>query len=135
MEDISILCNVNRWQILKERLNNLNPAEFESLYQKADNAYLIDVRTEAEFFNEALDNAINISYLSEDFWDRIEQLDPSKPCFIYCQTGRRSVRTCVLMINGGFNKNLIFNLDGGLRALELSKKNKSVDKVRNHERK
>lgn len=109
-------CKISRWQILKSQLNNLTPEEFHSLVLQTDNAVVIDVRTNREYVHGHLFNAINIDYLAYDFWDRIETLDPHKTYFVYCRSGRRSVRTCTLMHNGGFKN--VFNLDGGLNIWE-----------------
>ena len=61
---------------------------------KTGQAVIIDVRTAAEFENRHLQNAINIDYLSYDFWDRLEILDTDRNYYIYCLSGRRSIRAC-----------------------------------------
>lgn len=104
-------CEIPRWQQLKRQLNNMNPDEFKTALAETPDAVLIDVRTPAEFEAGHIPNALNINYLGYDFWDRIEQLDTQRTYFIYCRTSRRSVRTCTLMRNGGFQH--IFHLDGG----------------------
>lgn len=105
------VCEVPRWQLLKQQLNNLSPKEFERAIRDTPDAVVIDVRTPAEFAAGHIEDAINIDYLSYDFWDRMEQLDPERTYFIYCRTARRSVRTCTLMRNGGFQR--VYHLDGG----------------------
>ena len=112
MEDKS--CKTPRWRLLKAKLNNLPPESFFNAVRQHEDALLIDVRTPAEFEVSHISGAINIDYLSEDFWDRMEQLGNDKTYFVYCRTGRRSIRTCTLMRNGGFDNKKIFNLDGGL---------------------
>ena len=56
--------------------------------------------------------------MGHGFWDQIEALDTNKTYLIYCRTGRRSLRACTLMKNGGFDKEKVFNLDGGMTAWE-----------------
>ena len=113
MEDQS--CKISRWALLKAQLNNLEPAAFEAaLLESGENAYLIDVRTPTEFHSGHLPKAININYLSNDFWDRMESLSNDRDFFIYCRSGRRSIRACTLMKNGGFDHSRVFNMDGGL---------------------
>jgi len=115
MESKQQQCKVSRWQILKQQLNNLPPAEFERLVEQTPDAVVLDVRTPEEYESRPLfPQALNINYLGDNFWEQIEQLDPEKTYFVYCRTGRRSVRTCTLMKNGGFRK--IYHLDGGLSA-------------------
>lgn len=109
-------CKISRWQVLKSQLNNLTPQEFRALIPKTENAVVLDVRTHQEYIGGHLFDAINIDYLSYDFWERIESLDPEKSYFVYCRSGRRSMRTCTLMHNGGFSN--IFNLERGLNVWE-----------------
>ena len=105
------VCEIPRWHQLKRLLNNRSPAEFRVALADTPNAVLIDVRTPSEYEAGHIAGAVNMDYLSYDFWDRIEQLDPDRTYFIYCRTARRSVRTCTLMRNAGFKK--LYHLDGG----------------------
>jgi rhodanese-related sulfurtransferase len=112
-------CQVSRWQQLKAQLNNLGPLEF--LHQLKDNpdAIILDVRTEEEFNKgNSIAGAINVSYFLPDLWKHLTKLDRDLVYFVYCYTGRRSIRICTLMRNGGFNPDKIFNLDGGSGAIE-----------------
>lgn len=111
-------CQIPRWQIFKSRLNNLHPKQFLAMMEEDTDIQLIDVRTPAEFASFHLPNAQNIDYLGENFWEQMETLDSSKITLVYCRTGRRSVRTCTLMRNGGFDNAKIFNLDGGIVVWE-----------------
>ncbi len=106
-------CKTPRWQMLKAQLNNLSPRLFIKKLNALEECIVIDVRTPKEFNQGHIHNAINISYLEEDFWDRLKKYAPSKYFFIYCRSGRRSIRACTLMRNGGFENERIFNLDGG----------------------
>ncbi len=107
-------CKTPRWRMLKSQLNNISSAEF-AIASKAMDSVIIDVRTEKEFIFGHIPNAINIDYMSDDFWDKIELLDASKKYFIYCRSGRRSIRVCTLMRNGGFDNGKVFNLDLGFK--------------------
>lgn len=111
-------CKTPRWQLLKAQLNNLSPEIFAQQINSLEHPIIIDVRTPKEFASGHLENAININYLADDFWDRITQFCPSQHFFVYCRSGRRSIRTCTLMRNGGFEPTRIFNLDGGLNLWE-----------------
>lgn len=106
-------CKTPRWRMLKSKLNNLSADEFGNKSKLHEDAILIDVRTRSEYLSGHMPSAINIDYLADDFWDRIEALDGEKTYFIYCRSGRRSIRVCTLMRNGGFQKEKIFNLDKG----------------------
>ncbi len=105
------ICEIPRWQQFKRLLNNLTPQEFRHTLSDTPNAVLLDVRTPEEYAIGHIPGAINLDYLSPDFWDRMEQLDRDRSYFVYCRTSRRSVRTCTLMRNDGFRR--IYHLDGG----------------------
>lgn len=105
---------VSRWSLLKSQLNNLDPDEFRMAIEHESNGVLIDCRKPQEVAQGKIPGAINIDYLAPDFWEQIEQLDAGQTYFVYCRSGRRSIRTCTLMENGGFTR--VFNLDGGLNA-------------------
>ena len=109
-------CKPGRWFFLKQQLNNLHPREFLLAARRATQATILDVRTQEEFSTGALPGAINLNYLGEEFLDRLENLDPQKKYFVYCRTGRRSIRVCTLMKNSGFRE--VYNLDGGLLCLD-----------------
>ncbi len=108
-------CQISRWQLLKAKVQNLAPEAFKARINQPK-AVLIDVRTPSEFEASHLSGAINISYFAEDFWERIEALNKDDVHLICCRSGRRSVRVCTLMRNGGFDTANLFNLDGGLLA-------------------
>ena len=108
-------CNIRRWDILKRELKNLKPIDFLAQLKQKPQAILIDVRTPEEFAEGTLSNAINMDFLGADYWDKFEQLDRTLPTFVFCRSGRRSVRTVMFMKNGGFQE--VYNLDGGLNAL------------------
>lgn len=107
-------CRVTRWQLLRQQLNHLEPAAFRKAIEKDPHAVVLDVRTEAEFEQGALPGAIHLNYLDYGFLDRLDNLDKEATYLVYCRTGRRSIRTCLLMQNSGFRR--VFNLDGGLSA-------------------
>ncbi len=99
--------------MLKSQLNNLSAKAFYNTARSSDDSVIIDVRTAGEYEFGHIPNAINLDYLAEDFLDKIEQLDKNKDYFIYCRSGRRSIRVCTWMRNGGFDNKKVFNLDSG----------------------
>lgn len=104
--------------MLKAHIQNLNPTTFKEMIATEREAILIDVRTPEEHVINALPNSLNINYLGDGFWEQIEALDPTKTYLVYCRTGRRSLRACTLMKNGGFDNKKVYNLDGGMAAWE-----------------
>jgi rhodanese-related sulfurtransferase len=107
-------CEIPRWQFLKRLLVSLDPVDFQETLMKEKDPVLLDVRTGKEVVEDKLEGAVHLDYLDYRFLDELEKLDRKKPYFVYCRTGRRSVRTCTLMRNMGFKS--IFNLEGGLLA-------------------
>jgi rhodanese-related sulfurtransferase len=106
-------CKTSRWILFKAELNNLQPITFQQKIKAEELPIIIDVRTPGEFAGGHIQNAINIDYLASGFWEQIEVLPNSNNIFVYCRTGRRSIRACTLMKNGGFDKDKVFNLEGG----------------------
>ena len=104
-------CVIPRWQLIKDQLSNLSFKEFQerSATQKA---VILDVRRADEIQEGRLPEAIHIDYFSADLVDQLEVLDHDVPYFVYCRSGRRSLRVCALMRNAGFKE--VHNLDGGL---------------------
>lgn len=109
-------CEIPRWQQLKKLLQNLGPTEFITSFEDTPGAVLLDVRTSQEVEEYALPGAVHLNYLDYDFLDQLDLLDRGGHYYLYCRTGRRSVRAGILMMNWGF-KNLV-NMEGGLTALE-----------------
>ncbi|MEP2237332.1 MAG: rhodanese-like domain-containing protein [Maribacter sp.] len=75
---------------------------------------LIDVRTPAEFNSGCIDGAVNIDWLSEEFNQKIAQIDSDKKIYVYCKKGGRSLKSQERLAELGF-KNVI-NLEGGYDA-------------------
>lgn len=107
-------CRLNRWEMLKKQLKNLSPSEFLAMKKEHPNAILIDCRVPKEFATGYLEGAKNMDYFGEAFYDQLEELDSDAIYLVYCRSGRRSLRTCTLMQNSGFQQ--VYNLDGGLKA-------------------
>jgi|TARA_B100000902_G_scaffold72396_1_gene77694 rhodanese-related sulfurtransferase len=93
--------------------NDIDIKEFKS---KLDTStyLLIDVRTKTEYTKGYIKNAINISYLSDDFEKQIQQLDKEILVLLYCHSGNRSRKAMDLMNINGFKQ--VFNLVGGIVA-------------------
>jgi rhodanese-related sulfurtransferase len=110
-------CKTPRWRMLKSQLNNLSAEEFISASNTFENAIIIDVRTADEYRSGHILNSINLNFFAEDLLDKIEDLEKGKSYLVYCRSGRRSIRVCTWMRNGGFDNQKIFNLDKGLGDL------------------
>jgi rhodanese-related sulfurtransferase len=109
-------------KISSENVKKLAPKEFQSLLS-AD-VQLIDVRTSKEFTTDHLPNAKNINFFSDDFNNKINELDKEKPVFIYCRSGKRSGKSIADFKKMGFKT--IYELQGGF--LNWKSENLDVEK-------
>ncbi len=104
-------CPIPRWLQYKSTLDNLDYSSFVNQARANPNAKLIDVRTPAEYNSGSIEGAINIDYLSPTLADELELLDEQHEYYIFCRTGRRSLRVCMLLKN--INRK-VYNLDEGI---------------------
>ena len=76
-------------------------------------AVVLDVRTEDEFNEGIIPNAVNIDINSgQQFVNAAEALDQNKNYFVYCRSGMRSAKACEIMNQLGFKN--AYNLSGGM---------------------
>lgn len=76
---------------------------------------LVDVRSEKEYSQGHIDDAININIADKaTFSKEIQKLDKTKPIYIYCHAGVRSHRASKLMTELGFTT--IYDFKGGWSA-------------------
>jgi rhodanese-related sulfurtransferase len=106
------ICEVPRWQLIKASLNNLDYQDFVDAAAEDSNAVMIDVRTKEEHESIHIPGSEVLNYLDTELADKIEVLDKQKNYYVYCRTGRRSLRVCVIMRNLGFQN--VYNLEGGI---------------------
>lgn len=92
---------------------NLNQQDWASQLEADNNAVILDVRTEDEWNDGYIPNAINIDiYKGQGFIYEIDQLDKSKNYYVYCKAGGRSEQACNIMNQLGFENT--YNLLGGM---------------------
>ena len=92
---------------------NLTQEDWVSQFETDNNAVILDVRTEAEFNEGIIANAINIDiHLGQGFITEIEALDKTKNYYVYCRSGIRSAKACEIMKEQGFEN--AYNLVGGI---------------------
>ena len=75
---------------------------------------VLDVRTDEEFADGHLADAIQLDFYRDDFRDRLADLDPDVPYLLYCRSGNRSGQTLALMEELGFSD--VTDVDGGIVA-------------------
>lgn len=99
-------------QPLPGNIKSVPAKEFAEQFAATPGAQLLDVRTPDEFNSGHLAEALNHDYYSSDFEALLSSLDPQKPVFIYCRTGRRSLDAAKMLAKKGFTQ--IIDLKGGI---------------------
>ena len=89
---------------------------FQSVAKINSRSLLIDVRTPAEFKEGHLPNAVNIDWLSPDFNTSFDSIGKRKKIYVYCRSGKRSVKAASRLDSLGFIR--VVNLKGGYKAYE-----------------
>ena len=75
---------------------------------------LVDVRTEKEFDDGHIEDALNIDYFSDTFSDEISNIGLENPVLVYCRSGNRSGKSMKIMSDLGFKE--VYNLIGGIKG-------------------
>ncbi|MGY6648485.1 rhodanese-like domain-containing protein [Wenyingzhuangia sp. IMCC45574] len=98
------------------KFKRMNVTEFKNAIS-VEEVQLIDVRTPKEFVAGHIANAKNIDVLATpNFKLQIQKLDPSKPVYIYCRSGKRSLTALRILAKAGFEQ--AWDLKGGYMAWE-----------------
>ena len=93
---------------------NLNSIDKSSLIEilSQEKIQLLDVRTEHEFQDGAIEGAINIDFWDPDFEQKVmAKMNKKITIVVYCAAGGRSEMACKLLSKNGFK--LIYDLQGG----------------------
>jgi rhodanese-related sulfurtransferase len=87
---------------------------FEETLQQTLDPQLVDVRTLTEYDEGYLPGAILIDIKEPSFVSLIQQLDRTRPVFVYCRSGKRSMDAANILEKNKFKK--VYNLEGGIIA-------------------
>lgn len=98
----------------------LTPQAFENKMQEKKSFLLLDVRTQSEYVQGHLNKATHLDYYRKDFKAQLNNLDKTKPVFVYCAVGGRSGSTATLLSSLGFKE--VYDLAGGIQAWIQTKK-------------
>lgn len=107
----------------KKEFNSIKPEAFAQKIKSTPEPQILDVRSPKEYSDQHLDNAKNINWNSDDFDQKVAQLDKSKPVFVYCLSGGRSNKASIRLAEMGFKE--VYEMDGGIvkwNASGLAKK-------------
>ena len=82
----------------------LTPAEFEKVIQDTVGVVLLDVRTDEEYQNGHIANAMHINFRTDAFLDNcLKQLPRDKKIAVYCRSGFCSHSAAKLLQENGFD--------------------------------
>ncbi len=74
--------------------------EAKNLIDSEPSLMILDVRTEAEFEEAHLGEAVNIPL--NELEKRIKELDKEKAILVYCRTGARSAQASDILVENGY---------------------------------
>lgn len=100
----------------QDDIRQMSASEFRDALKSDAAAALLDVRSAKEYSDGHLPSAMNIDVLEEEaFVNKAKSLEKSKTWYIYCRSGRRSMRAARLMKDLGYS---VVNMEGGITAWE-----------------
>ena len=102
---------------------SLEPDLFEKTLEQTPNPQLVDVRTIKEYAEGHLSGAMLIDVRETTFDTIIQKLDKTRPVFVYCRSGKRSMDAAKILEKNKFT--LVYNLEGGI--LSWKEKGKTVE--------
>lgn len=83
---------------------------------------VLDVRTIEEFEEKSIPNAVLANILEpSEFMSVVEKLEKDSKLLVYCRSGIRSQKACIILDQLGFKET--YNLNGGILEWEKRKKN------------
>ena len=120
---VSLCCTTHTQQQII--IEHVEVDTFETKLNTLENAFLIDVRTPAEYKSGHIYGATNIDFNQfENMKITFDNLDRNQPMLIYCAAGGRSNKTGVLMKEMGFKQ--IYELSSGINGWKAAGKAVSI---------
>jgi rhodanese-related sulfurtransferase len=106
-----------------QEVKQLSADEFEKA-SNTENIQVLDVRTAGEYQTGHLKHALLADWNNpEQFKDRTQYLDKTKPVYVYCLSGGRSAAAAQWLQQQGYNS--VYSLKGGINAWKQA--NKTVE--------
>lgn len=87
-------------------------AAYELTQDSPSDLVVLDIRTQEEFAEGHLEDAIMIDFYSPDFQAQLDQLDKDAPYLVYCRSGNRSAQAMPIFKSLGFQE--VYEVDGGI---------------------
>lgn len=99
-------------------VQTIDVTSYSKKIKETPNAQILDVRTPEEYTSGHIENSDNVNWLSESFVARTDKYDKTKPVFVYCKSGGRSIKASNKLAELGFTT--VYNLDGGMLKWEAA---------------
>jgi len=96
---------------------NLSKEDFISALQTNPKNVIVDVRNPDEFQLGHFDSAVLVPFDHPDFIAKMSDFDPNGEYFVYCKSGARGSKACLMLRSMGF-QGKIYHLDGGFESLK-----------------
>ena len=90
---------------------DIMPISVEEVYDiinNEENYYIIDVRTEQEYYEGFIEGAVLIPV--QELENMLEKLPQDKPIIIYCRSGNRSRKAAEILVRNGFK--MVYDMGG-----------------------
>ncbi|OAB43780.1 FAD-dependent oxidoreductase [Paenibacillus glacialis] len=100
--------------LLTDRTSVFVPKDLET--RDMEKTILVDVRSEIEHNNGHIPDSLLIPV--DDLRNRLQELDPNKEIWVYCQVGLRGYTASRILTQRGFK---VRNLTGGYKTYQMSK--------------
>ncbi len=94
-----------------KEVKKITTSTLETVLKNNSEIQLVDVRTPAEWEKGIIKNAIKIDVTSSNFQNKaLKELDKTKPVYLYCRSGGRSLIAAETLLEKGFE---VYNIEGG----------------------
>jgi len=104
-----------------EKSNDIESISVTALQKVLDTkeVQLLDVRTQAEFNEGAIEGAMLADVKKSDFYEVASgKLNKDLPVYVYCRSGKRSAKAAKILYEKGFK---VISLTGGFMAWKSKK--------------
>lgn len=97
-------------------VQSIDSEEAKILIEDQKNLIILDVRTQKEYDEGHVKDALHIDFYSPDFSQHLLALDPNKSYMVYCAVGGRSSKAVDMMEKLGFKQ--LYGVSEGFPALK-----------------
>jgi rhodanese-related sulfurtransferase len=114
----SIKKNILRPKIEKTDINEKDAYYIFKEFKGKEELIILDIRSEEEFENNHIPDAINIDFYNKNFYRILKLLDKSKIYLVYCKSGMLSEEAVMMMKELDFER--VHNMEKGIIGWEKS---------------